>query len=77
MKFRKTDVALLFGVVMIAGPIFLEWSLGLGWYIGALIGVILVSIAGYDAQARLLKMGAPGEDLLERLWAKLRKINKK
>ena len=77
MKFRKTDVALLFGVVMIAGPILLEWSLGLGWYRGALIGVILVSIAGYDAQARLLKMGTPGEDLLERLWAKLRKINKK
>ena len=73
MNFRKTDVALIVGVTLIAAPILLEWKLGIGWYLGALLGVVLVSIAGYDAQARMLKMGTPGEDLLDRLWEKLRK----
>ena len=56
------------GVALIAGPLLLGWPLGVAWYIGALLGVILVSLAGYDAQARMLKMGTPGEDLLQKLW---------
>jgi len=69
MKFRMTDLALIIGVSLIAGPLVMGWPLGVVWYIGALIGVVLVSIAGYDAQARMLKMGAPGEDLLQKFWA--------
>lgn len=68
MKIRKTDLALMVGVALIAGPLLLGWPLGVAWYIGALLGVILVSLAGYDAQARMLKMGTPGEDLLQKLW---------
>lgn len=69
MKIRKTDLALMVGAVLIAGPLLMGWSLGMAWYIGALLGVVLASIAGYDAQARMLKMGSPGEDLLQRFWA--------
>lgn len=68
MKFKKTDLALILGVVLIAGPLLLDWPLGVAWYTGALVGVVLVSIAGYDAQARMLKMGMPGEDLLQSIW---------
>ena len=77
MKFRKTDFAFIAGVSLIVGPIVFGWPVGVVWYLGAIVGVVLLALAGYDAQARMLKMGSPGEDFLDRLWACVRRSEKK
>jgi len=70
---KITDVAFLIGSSLIFGPAVFEISINKWiYYLMILAGVVLVSIAGYNAQARALGQGEPGEELLQQAWRWLR-----
>jgi hypothetical protein len=74
MKIRLTTWALLTGIVIIVGPALLGFSPSWIWYVLALIGIVLISIAGYDAKAEMLGLGCPGEELIVSFFDHLKKL---
>lgn len=62
---RLTTIALIFGLVAGLFPWFFVDDPSWFWYFVSLGGGILVAIAGFDSQARLLGMGEPGESILQ------------
>lgn len=66
---KLTTIALLVGIVTGLFPWLYIDEPSWGWYLVSLAGGVLVAIAGFDSQAKLLGMQEPGEDLL-RSWAK-------
>jgi hypothetical protein len=66
---KLTDVGYLIGLVLILGPVLLDVSINRWlYYVMILVGTVLVSIAGYNAQAKAVGMGETGEELLQRAW---------
>lgn len=66
---KRSFIALHVGLVLIFGPVILEIQINRWiYYLMILVGVVLVSIAGYNAQARAVGMGEPGEELLQKAW---------
>ncbi len=66
---KRSFIAIHFGLVLIFGPVVLEIHINRWiYYLMILVGVVLVSIAGYNAQARALGQGEPGEELLQKAW---------
>ena len=66
---KRSFIAIHTGLVLIFGPVVLEIDINQWvYYLMILIGVVLVSIAGYNAQARGLGQGEPGEELLQKAW---------
>lgn len=66
---KRSFIAIHIGLVLIFGPVVLEIHINRWiYYLMILVGVVLVSIAGYNAQARALGQGEPGEDLLQKAW---------
>lgn len=51
MKLRLTDLAVITGVMLIIGPWLFKIPVNYFVYFGYLVGTVLLSIAGYDAQA--------------------------
>jgi hypothetical protein len=76
MKLRLTDLAVITGVMLIIGPWLFKIPVNFFVYFGYLVGTVLLSIAGYDAQARMLKRGHPGEDLLQSAWIWIKSLFK-
>jgi kynurenine formamidase len=75
MKIKLTDIAFVLGLLLIFGP-WLIGGEGAIWYVGYLLGAVLLAIAGYDAHAHMLGQGRPGEELLNNLLAKLTRCKK-
>lgn len=73
MKLKKTDVGLFFGLIVILGPWLLDFWPGDWWYGIILLGCILIAIGGYGAQMAQLGKGDTGEELLEEVWAAIKK----
>jgi hypothetical protein len=66
---KRSFIAIHFGLVLIFGPVVLEIHINRWiYYLMILVGVVLISIAGYNAQARALGQGEPGEELLQKAW---------
>lgn len=65
---KLTTIALFVGLVAGLFPWLYIDKPSWGWYVVSLAGGVLVAIAGFDSQAKLLGMKEPGEDLL-RSWA--------
>ena len=66
---KISDIGFLVGASLILGPAIFEINLNKWiYYLMLLVGAILVSIAGYNAQARALGQGEPGEELLQKAW---------
>lgn len=66
---KLTDIGYLVGIALIFGPVVINASLNRWLHIGMiLIGAILISIAGYNAQAKAIGMGETGEALLQSAW---------
>lgn len=66
---KRNFIALHVGLVLIFGPVVLDIQINRWiYYLMILVGVVLVSIAGYNAQARAVGMGEPGEELLQKAW---------
>lgn len=73
MKFKKADGALLIGLALIFGPWLADISLGMWWYPMALVGLVLIGIAGYGSQMKMLGQGDTGEELLDEIWTWIKK----
>ena len=68
MKLKLVDMALFVGLVLGLAPwIFLKEP-NAYWLIMSVTGGLLCAIAGYNAQARALGQGEPGEELLQKAW---------
>jgi hypothetical protein len=68
MKLKLVDLALFVGLVLGLAPwIFLKEPNSY-WLIISVTGGLLCAIAGYNAQARGLGQGEPGEELLQKAW---------
>lgn len=73
MKFKLSTVALTIGLSMALGPwIFID-APSKNWFWVSVAGVLLASIAGYNAQAGMIGLGEPGEDLLQSWWRAVKK----
>lgn len=73
MKVKLTTLALIIGLILGLGPwIFIEQPSRF-WVWISLVGVVLASIAGYNAQAGMIGLGEPGEDLLQSWWKSIKK----
>jgi hypothetical protein len=68
MKVKLVDFALVVGLVAGLGPWILLEDPQAWWLVFSLIGGLLCSIAGYNAQARAVGLGEPGEELLQKAW---------
>lgn len=66
---KLTDIALFVGAALILVPPVFELSIR-GWKYYALvcIGALLCAVSGYNAQAKMMGLGEPGEDLLKEIW---------
>lgn len=67
-KFKFVDVAFIVGLTLGIGPWLVFDEPSQYWLIASVVGGLLVAIAGYNAQARAVGMGEPGEDLLQQAW---------
>lgn len=78
MKVKLTDLSLVLGLLLVFGPFIFEIDLS-PWlyYCLAVLGVVLASISGYNAQASMTGLGEPGEDLLQSWLARIKKWLKK
>lgn len=66
---KLTDVGYLIGLGLIVGPVLTDVSINRWlYYVMILVGAVLVSIAGYNAQAKAVGMGETGEQLLQQAW---------
>lgn len=73
MKIKFTNLALTVGISLALGPwIFIE-SPSRYWVWISIAGLVLASIAGYNAQAGMIGLGEPGEDLLRSWWIAVKK----
>ena len=68
MKPRLVDLAIVVGLVLGLAPWIFLHEPNSYWLIVSVIGGLLCSIAGYNAQARAVGMGEPGEELLQKAW---------
>jgi len=68
MKVKLVDVALVIGLVTGLGPWILMKDHQSYWLVVSVIGGLLCAVAGYNAQARAVGMGEPGEELLQKAW---------
>ena len=77
MTIKLTSIALVVGLSLGLGPwIFIEKPESY-WIWISMFGAVLVSIAGYNAQAGMIGLGEPGEELLQSCWAWVKKWLKK
>lgn len=78
MKFKFTSVLFVIGLCFGLGPWLLIEHPSAWWYPISVIGGLMVTFVGYDAQASMVGTGEPGEDILQNGWrwikAKLRKL---
>jgi hypothetical protein len=66
---KRSFIALHIGLLLIWGPVVLGISINRWvYYLMVLVGGVLISIAGYNAQARAVGRGEPGEELLQNAW---------
>ena len=73
MKVKLTAIALTVGLSLALGPwIFIDHPSRI-WLWTSISGLLLASIAGYDAQAGVIGLGEPGEDLLQSWWRVVKK----
>jgi hypothetical protein len=70
---KLTSIALSLGLSMALGPwIFIE-NPSKFWLWISIAGLVLASISGYNAQAGMIGLGEPGEDLLKSWWRSVKK----
>ena len=70
---KLTSLALSLGVALALGPwIFIDNPSRL-WLCVSIAGLVLASIAGYNAQAGMIGLGEPGEELLQSWLSALKK----
>ena len=74
MKVKLTTISLFVGAALILGPALLDFPPNWIWYFFALVGTVLVCIAGYDARADMSGLGTPGEDFLVEVINRIRKL---
>ena len=73
MKVKLTAIALTVGLSLALGPwIFIDHPSRI-WLWISISGLLLASVAGYDAQAGMIGLGEPGEDLLQSWWRVVKK----
>jgi len=65
MKVKLVDIALVVGLVAGLGPWISIAEPRSYWLVISIIGGVLCSIAGYNAQAKAVGLGEPGEVLLQ------------
>lgn len=65
---KLTTIVLLIGCSLLFAPWYLLDKPALGSIFISLIGFVLLSLVGYNAQASMLGMGEPGEELLQKAW---------
>ena len=56
------------GCTLLFGPWYLVCEPGIGSIVFSICGFLLIAIVGYNAQASLMGMGEPGEELLQQAW---------
>lgn len=72
MKVRITTLLALLGLILGLGPwLFLD-NPSTGWYWVSLVGGLMVAYAGYDAQAKMIGLGEPGELALQKAVRRVR-----
>ena len=78
MKLKATDLSFLIAFSLVLGPLIFDLQLR-PWlyYLMCLVGVVLAAIGGYNAQAGMLGLGEPGEDLLQSWWKTIKTWFKK
>ncbi|PZO13556.1 MAG: hypothetical protein DCF26_16730 [Burkholderiales bacterium] len=80
MKIRLVTIAFWIGLFVLIGPWVLLAEPSRYWLITSAVGGVLTSIAGYNAHAKMMGMGEPGEELLHSWWlwfkSKLNRIPK-
>lgn len=65
---KLVTIVFVIGLAFAMGPwIFLE-NPSRYWYVATILGLGAASIAGYNAQARMIGLGEPGEELLQKGW---------
>jgi hypothetical protein len=70
---KLTSIVLSLGLSMALGPwIFIE-NPPKFWLWISITGLVLASVSGYNAQARMIGLGEPGEDLLQSWWRSIKK----
>lgn len=69
MKIKATDICFLIAFSLVFGPLIFDVQMN-PWlyYVMCLVGVVLAAIGGYNAQAGMVGLGEPGEDLLQSWW---------
>lgn len=68
MRVKYVTVALIVGISMSLGPWILIDKPSKNWFWFSVLGMLLASVAGYNAQAGMIGLGEPGEDLLQSWW---------
>jgi hypothetical protein len=70
---KLTSIVLSLGLSMALGPwIFIE-NPPKFWLWISITGLVFASVSGYNAQARMIGLGEPGEDLLQSWWRSIKK----
>ncbi len=77
MKFKKIDLIVLVGAVIILGPPYFNYWPGNWWYGVMLITSVLMMIVGKGALMDQLGQGDTGEDLLREIWSAIKKTCRK
>lgn len=65
---KLLTLALVMGCTLLFGPWYLVSEPGIGSIVFSICGFLLIAIVGYSAQASLMGMGEPGEELLQQVW---------
>lgn len=65
---KLTTIVLLIGCSLLFAPWYLLDKPALGSIFISLIGFVLLALVGYNAQASMVGMGEPGEELLQKAW---------
>lgn len=79
MKVKLVDIALVVGLVAGLGPWIFIAEPSSYWLVISIIGGVLCSIAGYNAQAKAVGMGETGEELLQQAlrWFRIKVLRQK
>jgi len=73
MKIKLTTIALTLGLSLALGPWVLIENPSRFWFWISIAGLVLASISGYNAQAGMIGLGEPGEDLMQSWWRAVKK----
>ena len=65
---KLLTLALVMGCALLFAPWYLISEPGIGSIALSICGFVLIAIVGYNAQASLMGMGEPGEELLQQAW---------